>query len=73
MTAKATRRRKSPKRQEAQGNSAQIERNQAAIRLLESWVNVSDEEAAEQRETWEYLKQALDEERARVGARLLFP
>jgi len=51
---------------------AQIERNQAAIRLLESWVNVSEEEAQEQRETGEYLRRALDEERSRIGARTWF-
>lgn len=46
--------------------------NQAAIDLLRSWREVSDEEAEEQRETGEYLIRALDEERGRIGARKLF-
>jgi hypothetical protein len=43
--------------------------NQAAIDLLHSWREEGDEE--EQRETWEFLKQALDEDR--LANRLLFP
>jgi hypothetical protein len=31
--------------------------------LVEALMNVSDEEAEEQRETWEYLRQALNEDR----------
>jgi hypothetical protein len=42
--------------------------NEAAIRLLESWC-AGDER--EQRETWEYLKRALDEDR--LSDRKLFP
>lgn len=55
------------------GDPEQVARNQAAIALLRSWRHVSEEEAAEQRETGEYLRRASDKERARVGARLLFP
>jgi hypothetical protein len=43
--------------------------NQAAIELLRSWREEGDEE--EQRETWEFLKQALDEDR--LSNRPLFP
>ena len=42
----------------------QIEKNQAAIALLDEWLNETDPEAIrEQRETWVFLKQALDEDR----------
>jgi hypothetical protein len=43
--------------------------NQAAIDLLRSWREEGDEE--EQRETWKFLKQALDEDR--LSNRPLFP
>ena len=39
-------------------------------KLIDEWMNVSDEEAEEQRETLEFLKKALDEGRA--GYRTLF-
>jgi hypothetical protein len=39
------------------------------LQLLESWVQDGDAEA--QRETWEFLKQALDEDR--LSDRRLFP
>jgi hypothetical protein len=39
------------------------------LQLLESWVQEGD--AEEQRETWEFLKQALDEDR--FSDRRLFP
>ena len=39
---------------------AQIERNQAAIALLNSWM---EEDEEEQRETFAFLKRALDEDR----------
>ena len=39
-------------------------------KLIDEWMNVSDEEAEEQRETLEFLKEALDEGRA--GYRTLF-
>lgn len=35
----------------------------AAIALLRSWRDASEEDAQEQRETWDLLKQALDEDR----------
>lgn len=35
--------------------------NQAAIDLLKSWLE-NPENVQEQKETWEYLKQALDED-----------
>ena len=41
---------------------------QAILDLLQSW---EDDDPEEQRETWEYLKVALDEDR--LGARKLFP
>ena len=47
------------------------EQIQNVIDLLDSWCNVSEEEAEEQRETWEYLKKALDEDRLSYGK--LFP
>ena len=46
-----------------------IERNQAAIRLLQSWIDEGDEE--EQRETFEALKKGLEENR--MSDRPLFP
>ena len=39
--------------------------------LLDSWINCSEEEAQEQRETWAFLKKALDEDR--LSYRKLFP
>ena len=65
MTTKATRARK---RQPA----PQRPINQAAIDLLRSWREIDEEGAREQQETGEYLMKALDEERARIGARKLF-
>ncbi len=41
----------------------QIQRNQAAIQLLESWCTGSEDDVREQRETLEYLKRVLDEDR----------
>ena len=41
---------------------------QAILQLLQSW---EDDDPEEQRETWEYLKVALDEDR--LGSRKLFP
>lgn len=37
-------------------------KNQAAIELLKSWLE-NPENVQEQKETWEYLKKALDEDR----------
>jgi len=49
---------------ECQVSSAEIsEGYKAAIALLRSLRNVSESEAQEQRETWELLEQALDEDR----------
>jgi hypothetical protein len=45
------------------------QRNASLIALLDEWRNEGDE--AEQRETWEFLKQALDEDRP--SYRKLFP
>lgn len=46
--------------------------NQALLDLLTSWIEDDDEESiAEQRETWEYLKRVLDEDR--LSDRKLFP
>jgi hypothetical protein len=42
----------------------------ALAALIDEWMNVSEEEAAEQRETGEFLRKALDEGRA--GYRTLF-
>ncbi|SRR6266849_2425028 len=47
---------------------AQSQKNSALIQLLRSW-REGDEQ--EQRKTWEYLKQALDEDR--LSERKLFP
>ena len=50
----------------------QREKNQPLIDLLDSWLNETDPEVIrEQRETWEFLKQALDEDR--LSYRKLFP
>jgi hypothetical protein len=42
----------------------------AALAMLDSFL---EEDEAEQRETFAYLKRALDETRAAQGERLLFP
>ena len=42
-----------------------------ALALLQSWYVEESPEREEQRETWEYLKQALDEDR--LSDRKLFP
>ncbi len=46
----------------------QIQRNQAALEMLDEW---DQEDPEEQRETWEYLKRVLDEDRP--SYRKLFP
>jgi hypothetical protein len=51
-------------------NAEQAQKNQAAIDLLDSWLG-DDEDAAEDRQTWEFLKTALDEDR--LSDRPLFP
>ena len=42
-----------------------------ALALLQSWDVEESSEREEQRETWEYLKRALDEDR--LSDRKLFP
>jgi hypothetical protein len=48
----------------------QAQKNQAAIDLLDSWLDES-EDAAEHQQSWEFLKTALDEDR--LSDRPLFP
>jgi hypothetical protein len=48
----------------------QAQKNQAAIDLLDSWLDDS-EDAAEHQQTWDFLKTALDEDR--LSDRSLFP
>lgn len=47
------------------------EQVQKAIDMLDSWCNVDEEEAQEQRETLEYLMKVIDEDRP--SYRKLFP
>jgi hypothetical protein len=47
----------------------QIEKNQVAIQLLDAWL--AEPETQEQKETWEYLRRVLDEDR--LSDRKLFP
>ncbi len=46
-------------------------KNQAAIELLRSWCEDDEDDEEEQKATWEFLKQALDEDR--LSDRKLFP
>jgi hypothetical protein len=48
----------------------QAKKNQAAIDLLDSWLDES-EDAAEHQQAWDFLKIALDEDR--LSDRPLFP
>lgn len=48
----------------------QAQKNQAAIDLLDSWLDDS-EDATEHQQTWDFLKTALDEDR--LSDRPLFP
>ena len=50
-------------------NAKQAQKNQAAIDLLDSWLS-DDEDANEQKQTWEFLKVALDGDR--LSNRLFF-
>ncbi|MEL6604086.1 MAG: hypothetical protein AAFP20_12755 [Cyanobacteria bacterium J06614_10] len=50
-------------------NEEQAKKNQAAIDLMNSWLENDDEK--EHQETWEFLKKALDEDR--LSNRPLFP
>ena len=56
---------------EEEARLRQVEANQEAIALLDSWANASEAEIEEQRETWEFLRKALDEDRP--SYRKLFP
>jgi hypothetical protein len=49
----------------------QIRRNQAAIAMLDAWARGDARDQEEQRETWEFLRRALDEDR--ISSRPLFP
>jgi hypothetical protein len=51
-------------------NAEQAKKNQAAINLLDSWLN-DDEDASEHQQAWEFLKTTLDEDR--LSNRPLFP
>lgn len=57
-----------PDRRDDERRREQIRRNQAALEMLREW---DQEDPEEQRETWEFLKRALDENRP--GQRPLFP
>lgn len=48
----------------------QVRKNQAAIDLLDSWLD-DDEDASEHQQAWDFLKTALDEDR--LSDRPLFP
>jgi hypothetical protein len=48
----------------------QAQKNQAAINLLDSWLEET-EDAAEHQEAWDFLQTALDEDR--LSDRPLFP
>jgi hypothetical protein len=60
MTQPATRSQGAHEQTPEELRQAQIERNQAAIALLNSWM---EEDEDEQRETFAFLKRALDEDR----------
>ncbi|MDR9895826.1 hypothetical protein G7B40_014820 [Aetokthonos hydrillicola Thurmond2011] len=51
-------------------NIEQARKNQAAIDLLDSWLD-EDEDASEHQQAWDFLKTALDEDR--LSDRPLFP
>jgi hypothetical protein len=55
-------------RRDEERRQEQTQRNQAALEMLHQW---DQEDPDEQRETWEFLKRALDEDRP--GQRQLFP
>ena len=56
MRAGTTKRRKN-----AGGKSKHV--NYPLVDLLDSWLNVDEDDAREQRETMQYLRKALDENR----------
>jgi hypothetical protein len=47
-------------------DAEQAKKNQAAINLLDSWLDES-EDAAEHQQAWDFLKTALDEDRLAIG------
>lgn len=51
-------------------DAEQARKNQAAIDLLDSWLDETEDES-EDRRAWEFLKTALDEDR--LSERPLFP
>lgn len=51
-------------------DAEQAQKNQAAIELLDSWLD-DTEDASEHQQTWDFLKTALDEDR--LSNRPLFP
>ena len=51
-------------------DAEQAQKNQAAIDLLDSWLD-DTEDASEHQQAWEFLKTALDEDR--LSDRPLFP
>jgi hypothetical protein len=51
-------------------DAEQARKNQAAIALLDSWLD-DNEDASEHQQAWEFLKTALDEDR--LSDRPLFP
>lgn len=53
-------------------NPSHLQRHLALVQLLESWREEDEkEDEQEQRDTWEQLKQALDQDR--LSNRKLFP
>jgi hypothetical protein len=51
-------------------NIEQARKNQAAIDLLDSWLD-KEQDASEHQQTWDFLQKALDEDR--LSDRPLFP
>ncbi|BAY86310.1 hypothetical protein NIES267_58160 [Calothrix parasitica NIES-267] len=51
-------------------DAEQAQKNQAAINLLDSWLD-DTEDASEHQQAWDFLKTALDEDR--LSNRPLFP
>ncbi len=51
-------------------DAEQVQKNKAAINLLDSWLD-DTEDASEHQQAWDFLKTALDEDR--LSDRPLFP
>jgi hypothetical protein len=51
-------------------DAEQVRKNQAALDLLDSWLD-DNEDASEHQQAWDFLKAALDEDR--LSDRPLFP